>query len=325
MQNASLLDPKLLSRLATLQLRARRVVEGVLTGLHRSPAQGQAVEFAEHKEYAPGDDTRHIDWRTYARVDRYYVKKYELETNLRAWIVLDASASMAYSRLGVSKLDYAKTIAASLAFLLNRQQDLAGLVIAGAADAAEVAARELLPAIEEAAPDSKLPRSIRRYIPPRASPAHLNGLLTILEGVQAHGSTDVAGAMDFVAEKAQRRALVFVISDLFDPTPKALQSLANLRRRRCEVTVFHTLDRDEIDFPFEDPTEFLSLEGPERIEANPRTIRQGYLDEMQKFLGETRRTLRDNDVEYVLTPTDEPPDRVLLTFLAARAAAARAR
>lgn len=325
MQNAPILDPKLLSRLATLQLRARRVVEGVLTGLHRSPLQGQAVEFAEHKEYAPGDDTKHIDWRTYGRVDKYYVKKYELETNLRAFIVLDASASMGYGREGVTKLEYGKTLAGALAFLLNRQQDLAGLVVAGAKDAADVAASSLLAAVDEPAPDAKLPSSIRRYLPPRSSPAHLNGILDTLEKLPAHGATDLAGAIDFVAEKAQRRAVVFVLSDLFDPSPKALASLSNLRRRRCEVVVFHLLDRDELDFPFEDPTEFLSMEGPERIEANPRSIREGYLEEFQKFLGETRRTLRDNDVEYVLAPTDTPADRVLLSFLAARAAAARSR
>ncbi len=323
MQSAPILDPKLLARLATLQLRARRVVEGVLTGLHRSPLQGQAVEFAEHKEYAPGDDTRHIDWRAYARVDKYYVKKFELETNLRAFIVLDASASMSYGRTGVTKIEYARTLAASLAFLLNRQQDLAGLVIAGAEDAADVAAKGLMPAVDEPPPDSKLPDAVRRYIPPRASPTHLSHLLEILERLQPHGTTDLAGAIDFVAEKAQRRAMVFVLSDLFDPTPKALLSLAKLRRRRCEVVVFHVMDPDEIEFPFEDPTEFLSLEGPERIEANPRGIRQGYLDEMQAFLTQARRTLRDNDVEYVLARTDTPPERALLAVLASRMAGAR--
>jgi uncharacterized protein (DUF58 family) len=309
---ATLLDPKTLSRLATLQLRARRVVEGVLTGLHRSPHQGQAVEFAEHKEYAPGDEIRHVDWRAYARVDKYYVKKYELETNLRAWIVLDASASMAYGRSGVTKLEYGKMLAA-------------GLVVSGAAEQEPAAAADLLADTDEAAPDAKLPPGVRRYIPPRASPSHLNGLLDVLDKLQPHGSTDLAGTIDFVAEKAERRALVFVLSDLFDPSPKALQSLAMLRRRRCEVAVFHLLDRDELDFPFDDPTEFLSLEGGARIEANPRGIRDGYLAELQTFLAETRRKLRDADVEYALTPTNEPLDRVLITFLAARAAASRSR
>jgi uncharacterized protein (DUF58 family) len=323
-EQADLLDPKTLSRLSTLQLRARRVVEGVLTGLHRSPHQGQAVEFAEHKEYAPGDEIRHIDWRAYARVDKFYVKKFELETNLRAYIVLDASASMSYGRGAMSKLEYGKTLAATLAFLLVRQQDLAGLVVAGGADGL-AAANDVAPAIVDDEPDAKLPSAVRRYVPPRASPTHLNGLLDMLDKLQCHGTTDLAGAIDFVAEKAQRRALVFVISDLFDPSPKALQSLSKLRARRCEVAVFHTLDREEIDFPFEDPTEFLSLEGPERIEANPRSIREGYLEELQKFLVETRRSLRNADVEYTLAPTDQPLDRLLVTFLAARKAAARSR
>ncbi len=325
MQSAPLLDPKTLSRLATLQLRAKRVVEGVLTGLHRSPHQGQAVEFAEHKEYAPGDETRHIDWRAYARVDKYYVKKYELETNLRAYILIDASASMAYGRDGLTKLNYAKTLAAALAYLLTRQQDMVGLVVAGSPEVEPAAAKGLVAAVDDDEPDAKLPSSVRRYLPPRASPSHLNGMLQVLEALPAHGATDLDGAIDFVAEKAQRRAAVFVLSDLFDPSPRALASLAKLRRRRCEVAVFHLLDRDEIEFPFEDPTEFLSLEGPARIEANPRSIRQGYLEELQSFLTQTRRTLRDSDVEYTLVPTDTAVDSVLVTFLAARAAGARGR
>jgi len=314
-QPAPILDPQLLARLSTLQLRARRVVEGVLTGLHRSFLQGQAVEFAEHKEYAPGDDTRHLDWRTYARVDKYYVKKYELETNLRAFLVLDGSASMGYGS-PVSKLDYGKTLAAALAFLMNRQQDMAGLVIAAGPEASDAAAG---PASgQEPPPDAKLPSCVRRYLPPRASPAHLNHLLGVLEPLTARGQTDLAGAIDFVAEKAGRRAVVFVLSDLFDPSPRSLAGLANLRRRRCDVVLFHVLHRDELSFPFEDATEFLSLEGPERIEANPRSIRQGYLEELEAFLSRARRTLRDNDVEYVLAPTDMPPDKVLLSFLSSR-------
>ncbi len=329
---ATLLDPTTLQKLATLQLRARHVVEGVLTGLHKSPHQGQAVEFAEHKEYAPGDETRHIDWRAFARVDKYYVKKFELETNLRAYLVLDASRSMAYGRRGVTKLEYAKMLGAALAYLLVRQQDLCGLVVSGAPEAEAAAADDLAPKTGEPpadqpaddARDVRLPPSVRRYLPPRASPAHLNGLLGVLERLSPEGATDLAGTIDFVAEKAQRRALVLLLSDLFDPSPKALASLAKLRKRRCEVAVFHLLDRDELDFPFDDPTDFLALEGASRIEANPRSVRAGYLAEMGAFLKQTRRALFDSDVEYALTPTDEPLDRVLLTFLAARRAASRA-
>lgn len=311
------LDPVTLARLANLQLRARRVVEGVLTGLHRSPHQGQAVEFAEHKEYAPGDEIRHIDWRAYARVDKYYVKKYELETNLRAWIVLDASASMAYAGKGVSKLEYAKTLAAAIAYLLVRQQDLCGLVIAGA-PGADVVAAPLDDAPDE--PDAKLPAGVRLYVPPRASPSHLNAIMELLGRTKPGGATDLATAIDYVAEKAGRRAMVFVLSDLFDPSPKALQSLARLRRRKCEAAVFQLLDRDELEFGFEDPTEFLSLETDDRIEANPRTIRDGYLAELKTFLDATKRGLLEHDVDYALTPTHEPLDRVLLKFLGARRA-----
>lgn len=322
MRQGTLLDPSTLSRLGSLQLRARRVVEGVLTGLHRSPHRGQAVEFAEHKEYAPGDELRDIDWRVFARADKYYVKKYELETNLRAWLVVDASASMAYGRQGLTKLEYAKTLAASLAWLLIRQQDMAGLVVAGSPAAQPPAAASLARAGDEPR-DAKLPDAVRRSVPPRASARHLNGLVEVLEHTGPAGDTDLAGALDYVAEKAQRRAVVIVFSDLFDPSPKALQALARLRGRKCEVTVFHTLDRDELTFPFEDPTEFLSLEGDARVETSPHNIRDGYLDEMKAFLDRTRHTLRDADVEYLLSPTDEPPDRVLLTFLAGRRAPGR--
>lgn len=316
---ATTLDPKTLSRIAQLQLRARRVVEGVLTGLHRSPLQGQAVEFAQHKEYAPGDEIRHIDWRAYARIDKHYVKKYEVETNLRAWLVLDASASMSYGgKDSATKLEHAKTLAAALSYLLVRQQDLCGLVVAGAPQTGPVAAPLTVTAGE---PDAKLPRGVRLYVPPKASPTHLGALMALLGKTEAHGATDLSAAIDFVAEKAGRRAAVYVLSDLFDPSEKAVKSLARLRSRRCEVSVFHVLDRDELEFPFEDPTEFLSLESDARIEANPGTIRDGYIEELQAFLQSTRRSLREQDVEYVLAPTDEPLDQTIVKFLASRRSA----
>lgn len=320
MPTTPLLDPSTLSRLSSLQLRARGVVEGVLTGLHKSRHQGQAVEFAEHKEYAPGDEIRHIDWRAYARIDRHYVKKYEVETNLRAYLVVDASASMAYGRKGPDKLDYARVLGAALSYLLVRQQDQVGLVVAGKAASTKPAAAEFL---SGAADDSEkhLPAGVRRYVPPRASGSHLSALLQSLESLQPHGETDLAAALQFIAEKAQRRAQVFVLSDLFDPSPNALAAIARLRRRRCEVAVFHLLDRDELEFPFDDPTEFLGLESDDRIEAHPRAIREGYLEEMRGFLERTRRQMRESDVEYTLVPTDEPADRVLLKFLAARMSA----
>lgn len=316
-QGASLLDPKTLSRIGPLQLRVRRVVEGVLTGLHRSPHRGQAVEFAEHKEYAPGDELRDLDWRVYARADKYYVKKYEVETNLRAWLVVDASASMGYGDDGMAKLDYAKVLAASLAWLLVRQQDMVGLVVAGAPSETPSAARSVFGGQDDAG-DPRLPPSVRRLIPPRASPAQLAALIDVLERSPPSGATDLGGALDFVAEKAGRRALVVMLSDLFDPSPRALEALGRLRGRKCEVSVFHTLHRDELEFPFEDPTEFLSLEGEARVETSPHQIKEGYLAEMHSFLQSTRHALRKADVGYSLVQTDTPPAEVLLKFLAGR-------
>jgi uncharacterized protein (DUF58 family) len=316
----TLLDPTTLSKLATLPLVARRVVEGVLTGLHRSPWQGQSVEFAEHKEYAPGDDVRRVDWRAFARVDKYYVKNYELETNLRAWLVVDASASMAYGRRGVTKLAYARMLAASLAHLLVRQQDACGLVVAGARAQGPTAAAELM-ALDEAADGPWA--GVRTLLPPRASQGHLAALCGLLEATAPGGATSLAAALDHVAEAAGRRALVFVLSDLFDPSTEGWRAVARLRKHGCEVVVFHLLDRDELDFPFDEPTEFLSLESDERLEVHPGAVKQGYLAELAAFLSATRTALVSQGAEYRLTATDEPLDRVLVDFLAARRRSAR--
>ncbi|MFM2151853.1 MAG: hypothetical protein RL199_288 [Pseudomonadota bacterium] len=311
----TLLDPMTLAKLATLPLRARRVVEGVLTGLHRSPWQGQSVEFAEHKEYAPGDDVRRVDWRAFARVDKYYIKNYELETNLRAWVVVDASASMTYGRRGVTKLDYARVLAASLAHLLIRQQDACGLVVAGAPASGPAAAEDLVSL--ESGNDG--PRAgVRAMMPPRASQAHLAALCDQLEATAPGGATSLADTLETVAEAAGRRALVFVVSDLFDPSPRGWQAVAKLRRHGSEVVFFHLLDRDELDFPFDEPTEFLSLETDERIEVHPGSVKRDYLAQLQAFCDETRRALVGQGAEYHLAPTDAPLDKVLVDFLAAR-------
>lgn len=290
----NLLDPKLLAKLGTTQLRARAVVEGVLSGLHRSPHQGQSVEFAEHKEYAPGDELRHIDWKAYGKVDRYYVKQFEHETNLRAFLVVDASGSMNYrGPEGIlSKLEYAAVLAASLSYLLVRQQDAVGLVIAKG-------------------------RQIR-YLPPRAAMGHFPAILHHLEDLRGEGTTDLAAAADQVAEKARRRAAIFVLSDLFDFSPGALKRLTDLRRMKNEVSVFHLLDPWELEFPFEDSTRFLDMEGEGELEVDPRAIRDSYLEEIGALCDRSRRACRDADVEYELVRTDAPLDRLLLRFLARR-------
>ena len=289
-----LLDPEVLARLATLKLRVRAITEGMLSGLHKSPHHGQSVEFAEHKEYAPGDDVRRIDWKAYGKFDKYYVKQFEQETNLRAWLVVDGSGSMAYrgrpERL--SKLEYASALAASLAYLLVRQGDAAGLVV--------VADR------------------VVRAIPASAAASHLPQLVAALERVAPAGPTRLAAAVDHVLENAPRRSSVLVFSDLFDAEEKVLKKLAQLRKRKHEVTVFHVLDPHELEFPFEDPTLFLSMEDSRQVEAHPRDVRKGYLEVMGRWLEDVKRTAAEADVDYQLCRTDRPLDEVLLPFLARR-------
>jgi len=297
------LDPALLARLGPLQVRARKVMEGVLTGLHQSPSYGQSVEFVEHKEYAPGDEIKHIDWRAYAKLDKYYVKRFEMETNLRALLVLDGSGSMAYGRGAMTKLQYGAVCAGALAFLLARQGDQVALLLAGDPDPGST---------------ERLPSGVRAFLPFGASNAHVQEVLRRLDGTAGRGPTDLAGALDFAAEKVGRRGLVIVASDLFDATERSIPALKMLRGRRHDVLVLHLLDREELDFPFDDPTRFLSMEDERRIDAQPRQIRQSYLAELGRFLEETRRELTRADVDYVQVATDRAPDRVLRELLSRR-------
>ncbi len=288
------LDPEVLARLGNLRLRVRAIAEGVLAGLHRSPHHGQSVEFAEHKEYAPGDDVRRIDWKAYGKFDKYYVKRFEQETNLRAYLVVDASGSMGYRGKpeALSKLEVASALAASLAYLLFRQQDAAGLVLVG--DQVKVA------------------------IPPRASASHLGPLVEALEGAKAEGPTRLAAAVDWIIERAPRRSSVLVFTDLMDQDEAVLRRIAQLGLRRHDVTLFHVLDPAELEFPFDDPTLFLSMEDGRQVEANGRDVRKGYLEVFGRWLADVRRTTAEADVDYQLCRTDRPVDEVLLPFLARR-------
>lgn len=290
----SLLDPAVLAKLGTLKLRVRAVTEGILSGLHRSPHHGQSVEFAEHKEYAPGDDVRRIDWKAYGKFDKYYVKQFEQETNLRCYLVVDASGSMGWKGAEgrLTKLEYASSLAASLAYLLVRQADAAGLVLCG--------------------------DKVVRAIPPAASAGHLVPLLESLEGAVAAGETRLGAAVDWIVEHAPRRAAVVVLTDLFDKDEKALKRLAQLTRRKHEVTLFHVLDPAELTFPFEDPTLFLSMEDGRSVEAHGRDIRKGYLEVMDAWLASVKREAAEQDLDYTLCRTDRPLDEVLLPFLARR-------
>ncbi|HVP67196.1 MAG TPA: DUF58 domain-containing protein [Anaeromyxobacteraceae bacterium] len=293
-QGKKLLDPAVLSRLATLKLRVRAVAEGVLTGLHRSPHRGQSVEFAEHKEYTPGDEIRHIDWKAYGKFDKYYVKRFEQETNLRAWLLVDASGSMGYrgAEGRLSKLEYASALAGTLAYVLVRQQDAAGLLVFAG--------------------------GVAKAIAPRAEPSHVTAILETLEGIEPAGETRLASAIDFLVERAQRRSGVFVFSDLMDKEERVLKVVGELRKRRHEVTLFHVLDPAELEFPFEDPTMFLSMEDERKVEARGRDVKKGYLELVRRWLEETRRFASEADIDYVLARTDVPLDEVLVPFLARR-------
>jgi uncharacterized protein (DUF58 family) len=290
----SLLDPVALAKLGNLRLRVRSIAEGILTGLHKSPHHGQSVEFAEHKEYAPGDEIRSIDWKVYAKSDKYYVKRYEQETNLRAYLVVDASGSMGYRSRpdGMTKLETASALAATLAYLLFRQQDAAGLVL--------------------------VQGQVAGAIPPRASATHLGPIVEALENARPHGETRLSAAVDWIVEHAPRRSSVVVLSDLFDREERILRKLAQLGRRKHDVTLFHVLDPAELEFPFDDPTLFLSMEDERQVEAHGRDVRKGYLEILGRWLEEVRRTAAEADIDYALARTDRPPDEVLLPFLARR-------
>ncbi len=290
----SLLDPEVLARLGTLKLRVRAITEGILSGLHRSPHHGQSVEFAEHKEYAPGDDVRRIDWKAYGKFDKYYVKQFEQETNLRCYLTVDASGSMGWKGAEgrLTKLEYASSLAASLAYLLVRQADAAGLVLCAG--------------------------QVVKAVPPAASAGHLQPIVEALEGAVPQGETRLASAVDWVVENAPRRAAVVVLSDLFDADERIMKRLAQLSRRKHEVTLFHVLDPAEIEFPFEDPTLFLSMEDGRSVEANGRDVGKGYRALVAEWLERTRREAAEADVDYALCRTDRPLDEVLLPFLARR-------
>lgn len=285
----TLLDPLALARLQNLELRARTVVEGALAGLHRSPHHGSSVEFAEHKEYAAGDEIKHIDWKAYGKFDKYYVKRFEEETELRAYLVLDCSASMDYRGRGVSKLDYARMLSAALAYLLLKQQDQVGMVAFG--------------------------DKLRGYLPPRARGGHLGDLLTALDGVAAQGRTDLSRALAYVSEVAQRRSLILLFSDLLSGDERIRSLLRGLRARKHDVCVFHLLDHDELTLPFEGTTVFESMETDDKLVADPGDVRKAYLAELDRFIDGYRQGLSEGDVEYHLVDTSTPPAEALLRFL----------
>jgi uncharacterized protein (DUF58 family) len=288
------LDPQLLADIGSLAMRARIVADSALAGMHRSRHHGTSVEFAEHKEYSPGDNVRHLDWRAFARFDRDYIKRFEDESNLRALMLVDASGSMAYPERQdrLSKLKYATTCAGAIAYVLARQGDAAGIATFSEKLAIEV--------------------------PSRARRGHLQEILRVLESLEAGGPSNLHQALDSLSEGLTRRSIVVVFSDLFDGGVEALSAMARLRARRHDVVLFHVLDPDELEFPFEDSTLFESMEDDRSIAIDARAIRSAYLEEVNRFLERAESSCRSSRIEYVHARTDAPPGPLLGAFLSKR-------
>jgi uncharacterized protein (DUF58 family) len=288
------LDPAVIARLGTMELKARTVVEGFLSGLHRSPYKGFSVEFAEYRQYLPGDDLSTLDWKVYARSDRHYVKKFEEETNLECHLLLDVSASMAYrGAAAMSKLEYGSVLAASLAFLMNRQRDATGLI-----------------AFDD--------RMVFR-LPAGARPGHLHALLLALERLQPGKRSNVGRPLHQLAEALLKRSLVVLISDLLDDPEPVIKGLRHLKFRGTDVVVFQLLDPDELTFPFRGASRFKDLESADEVVAEPASARTAYLRELASLTLRYDRELRGAGIDYVQIDTSQPLDFALLTYLAARA------
>ncbi|MCL6504033.1 MAG: DUF58 domain-containing protein [Pirellulales bacterium] len=287
------LDPAALVRLKNLSLAARLVVEGLFAGHHRSPHRGFSIEFAEHRQYTPGIDPRHIDWRVLGRRDKLYVKQYEEETSLRCYLLVDTSASMGYRcSAPLTKLEYACFLAASLAYLMALQHDAVGLITYDAA--------------------------VRQRIPARQGPDHLRAVLRRLEAVTPSGTTSTSATFHELAERLARRALVIVLSDLFDEPQPLLSALKHFRHKKHEVLVFQTLDPAELTFPFDDVTRIEDLETGREITSDPRAFRQAYLEALGAFLAEVQQGCRQAQIDHQIVRTSEPVGDFLGRYLARR-------
>lgn len=288
-------DPAALARLKGVTLRAKRVVDGVLQGLHKSPHQGASIEFAEHKEYAPGDEIRHVDWRAFARFDKYYVKKYEQETNLSAFCVVDCSASMGYGADGgLTKFEYTAVMVTTLGYLLLRQQDAIGLV--------------------------KYADAVSEVLPPRARVNHLHHIATALESARVDKGTNLEAGLNAVVEFSRKRGLVFVFSDFFSDASRPFDMLRQLVSRGHQVTVFHVLDGDELTFPFDEMTLFEGMESKRRLLVEPRLVRRAYLKRVEEHQALIRKQCLESRVGYELVDTREAPGELVLRFLKAQGA-----
>jgi len=290
------LKPEVVSKLANMELRARLVVEGFITGLHKSPYHGFSVEFAEHRQYMPGDEIRRVDWRVYGKTDRFYVKQFEEETNLKSYIILDTSASMKFAstitglnKPQISKIEYASFIAASLSYLMIQQRDAVGLTLYDSI--------------------------VRTTIPPHATKQHLRRILVELEKVSPSDITNSATALHQLAERISRRGLVIVLSDLFDDPDKVMAALKHFRHNNHEILVMQILDPIERNFAFGNDAVFKDVETGEMLTTQPYHIQKAYQEAMKDFIERYKRECRENSIDYILLDTTTPFDIALLNYL----------
>jgi uncharacterized protein (DUF58 family) len=289
------LNPQVLASLEGLDLQARLVVEGYVAGLHKSPYHGFSVEFAEHREYAQGDDIRHVDWKVWSKTDKYYVKQYEEETNLLTYLLLDTSESMGYASGGnVTKLLYAEWVASALAYMVIQQQDSVGL--------------------------ATFDDQVRRLLRPSGQPSHLKELFHVMDTQPARQKSDLGTIFHDLSERFKRRGIVVVLSDFFDDPARILSGLRHFRHRRHEVIVFHVLDPAELDFPFRQTTLFKGMEGLGDVLTEPHALRKAYQDEIGAFLTELKKGCQMADIDYVPLRTDADLDMALSSYLATRTA-----
>jgi uncharacterized protein (DUF58 family) len=289
-ESTKYLRPEVVAQLANMELRARLVVEGFLTGLHKSPYHGFSVEFTEHRPYMPGDEIRHIDWKAYGKTDRYYIKQFEEETNLKTHLILDSSASMGFASGGrLTKLQYASYLAAALAYLMMQQRDAVGLTV--------------------------YDEETRASLPPRATNLYLQKILIELEGLQAGKKTGTGSSLNAIAERIKRRGLVIVLSDLFDEPVGVMRALKNFRHRGNEVIVMQVLDPLERSFAFGNDAVFRDMETREELTTQPWHIQAAYQETLKEFIANYRRECREIGIEYVLLDTTTPFDKALFEYL----------
>ncbi len=290
------LNPRMLAKLSGLELRARRIVEGYVSGAHRSPFHGFSIEFAEHREYAPGDDLRYVDWKVYARTDHIYLKQYEDETNLVSYVVLDGSESMQYKSpdAALSKMEYAQCIAASLSWLVLHQQDAVGI--------------------------ATFDDQVRSLVNPANNASQLKQILHAIDGCEGNQKSDMGRIFHELAERLKKRGIVLILSDLFDDVEAMIAGLQHFHHRRHDVIVFHILDPAELDFPFNRLTMFEGLESMPQQLADPRALKKAYLEEFNRYRKRVQLACRSQQIDYQLVRTDQPLDVALSSYLAARMA-----